>query len=129
MPLYRLSGIGIANNNAHYMITESHHLYKDTDEQSFPFKYTCNNDKRVYYTGNFIKTTITYSDRDSRVVSGIQVSYSIDLVDCAKLSRDFENLRMEHINSIVDQLLYECIDLVKDNIINVKDQVFNVNIM
>ena len=111
------------------MITETSHLYRDVDEKSFPFKFTCNNDNRVYYTGNFKKTTVIYSNRDTRTINGIEVSYCIDLVDCAKLCRDFVDLRESDIEDIVDPLLEIGKELVNGVIINLKDQVFNVNVM
>ena len=123
------TSIPLSSNNGTYIISESNQLYKNTQEEGFPFQFTCNNDERVYYNAYFLKQTVIYSNRYAQTINGIQVYYNIDLTDGKKLIRDFKNITKEDMQKIIDQLVKLCIDYINQNRLNKDNVIFNINVM
>lgn len=123
------TSIPLASNNGTYIISESSQLYKNTQEEGFPFQFTCNNDERVYYNAYFLKQTVIYSNRYAQSINGMQVYYNIDLTDGKKLIRDFKNITKEDMQKIIDQLIKLCIDYINQNKLNKDNIIFNINVM
>lgn len=123
------TSIPLASNNGTYVISESSQLYKNTQEEGFPFQFTCNNDERVYYNAYFLKQTVIYSNRYAQTINGMQVYYNIDLTDGKKLIRDFKNITKEDMQKIIDQLIKLCIDYINQNKLNKDNIIFNINVM
>ena len=123
------TSIPLSSNNGTYIISESNQLYKNTQEEGFPFQFTCNNDERVYYNAYFLKQTVIYSNRYAQTINGMQVYYNIDLTDGKKLVRDFKNITKEDMQKIIDQLVKLCIDYINQNKLNKENVIFNINVM
>lgn len=121
--------IPVSVNNGSYMIAETRQLYKNVNEEGFPFKFTCNNDERVYYNAYFLKQVVTYSNRHTQTINGIQIYYNIDLMDIEKLSRDFKTIGKEDIGKIIDQLMKLCIEEINTDKINRSNILFNINVL
>ena len=123
------TSIPLSSNNGTYIISESNQLYKNTQEEGFPFQFTCNNDERVYYNAYFLKQTVIYSNRFAQSINGMQVYYNIDLTDGKKLIRDFKNITREDMQKIIDQLVKLCIEYINQNRLNKDNIIFNINVM
>lgn len=109
-------------------IIESDRLFRNIQEHGFPFQFTCNGDLRVYYNGYFLKQIVTYTNRYSRQLHGLQTYYNVDITDCLKLSRDFKDLTEKDIQNIIDQLLPLCIEYNNKGEINKQSIVFDIKI-
>ena len=123
------TSIPASNNMGQYMIAETRQLYKNINEDGFPFQFTCNNDERVYYNAYFLKQTVIYSNRFAQSINGMQVYYNIDLTDGKKLIRDFKNITKEDMQKIIDQLVKLCIEYINQNKLNRDNVIFNINVM
>ena len=122
------TSIPASNNMGEYMIAETRQLYKNINEEGFPFQFTCNKDERVYYNAYFLKQVVTYSNRHAQTLNGIQIYYNIDMMDLSKLSRDYENITTEDVQDIIDQLMPLCIEEIKTKKLNRSKILFNVNL-
>ena len=115
--------------NRKIMIAESNNLYKNVQEYGFPFQFTCNDDKRVYYNGYFMKHILMYSNEYNQQLNGLQIYYNIDIMDCAKLTRDFKNITSDDIHRIIDQLMPLCIEHNNKGELNKESIIFNVTLI
>ena len=122
------TSIPASNNMGQYMIAETRQLYKNINEDGFPFQFTCNNDERVYYDAYFLKQVVTYSNKHAQTLNGYQCYYNIDLFDLQKLSRDFENITTEDIQNLIDQLMPLCLNEINSKKLNKNNIKFNVNL-
>ena len=122
------TSIPACNNMGEYVIAETRQLYKNINEDGFPFQFTCNKDERVFYNAYFLKQVVTYSNKHANPINGIQVYYNIDIMDVSKLSRDYENITSEDIQDIIDQLMPLCIDEIKTKKLNRSNIRFNVDL-
>lgn len=119
----------VPNVGGKYAFIQTDQLHRNLNEKGFAFKFTCNNDERVYYNAYFLKQVVTYSDSYSTKMSGLEVHYDIDIVDCNKLSRDFKDITEDDIMKVVDQLMPLCIERMNRGTINNTDILFNVNMI
>ena len=122
------TSIPLSNNMGEYMIAETRQLYKNINEEGFPFQFTCNMDDRVYYNAYFLKQTVTYSNRHAQSISGIQIYYNIDLIDVNKLTRDYEKITKEDIDDVVNQLIKLCIEEISSHKLNRENIIYNINL-
>ena len=132
MPIYEINNLSAQRFNQHtrkISIAESTNLYRNIQEYGFPFQFTCNNDLRVYYTGYFLKQIVMYSNEYNQQLNGLQIYYNVDILDCAKLTRDFKHITSNDIQSIIDQLLPLCIAQNNKGELNKESIVFNVSCM
>lgn len=120
--------IGRMNKNCSVAIYNTIHANRVVDENGFAFQFTCNDDERVYYDAYFLKQVIKIQDYHPDSLRGVQVFYNIDLLDVAKLSRDYKSLTEQKVMSIVDQLMPLCVEVINSGTINKKGIIFNVNI-
>ena len=132
LPTYEISTVSSQRYNQHsrkIVIAESTSLYRNVQEYGFPFQFTCNNDLRVYYNGYFLKQIVMYSNEYNQQLNGLQIYYNVDVMDCAKLTRDFKNITSNDIQSIIDQLLPLCISQNNKGELNKQSIIFNVSCM
>ena len=102
---------------------------RNIEEVGFPFQFTCNNDERVYYNAYFIKTVIKMTEFTGSKLRGLSTSYNIEIADCDKLSRDFDNITIDDVNKIIDQLMPLCIERINNKTLNNNGLLFNVDVM
>ena len=122
------TSIPLSSNQGAYLVSESNQLYKNTQEEGFPFQFTCNNDLRVYYNAYFLKQIVTYSNRYAQSISGCQIYYNVDLTDAKKLIRDFKDLTKDKLYKIVDSLVMLCINYYNQNKLDKGSVIFNINV-
>lgn len=123
------NSVALSANDRHLAFDRDMHLYQNLQEEGFHFQFTCNNDERVFYDGYFLKQTITYSNRHSQEIHGLQMYYNIDLMNCDKLSRDYKNITKNDIQNIIDQLMPLCVKKINEGILNKDKIIFNVNML
>lgn len=120
--------INRTNNNYSISIYNTTHMDRNIEESGFPFQFTCNNDERVYYNAYFLKTVVKMTEIAKSNFRGLSTSYNIEIFDCDKLARDFDNITVDDVQGIIDQLLPLCIERISNKKLNNKGYLFNVNV-